>query len=200
MGPSGTELGQWGGAVEGVGSLRGRVIEGRAWGGEGRGLGGGRCHGGAGSLGAGPSEGQRHWDGVPWGCSQTRCPDDTRSALSGVQLAGVLLQRDQGSADLAAEAGAVLTLQPAPALAHLPLLLPRGLQQLQPAALLERRLPDGWVPGPWGSRGGWAAREMWLVTPQSLRLALSPLTRENLGGIQSPSPGWHWWGPRGWGP
>ena len=89
------------------------------------------------------------------GCSQTRCPDGTRSVHSGVQLAGVLLQRDQGSADPAAEAGAVLALQPAPALAHLPFLLPRGLQQLQPAALLERRLPDGWVPGPWGSIGGW---------------------------------------------
>ena len=34
-GPSGRELGQWGGAVEGVGSLRDRVIEGRAWGGAG---------------------------------------------------------------------------------------------------------------------------------------------------------------------
>lgn len=178
-GPSGTRL-------LGRGRGGGGVIEGP-------GRGGGLEVGGA-------TEGQGHWEGVQWGCSQTRCPEGTCSAHSGVQLAGVLLQRDQGSADLAAEAGAVLTLQPAPALTYLPLLLPRGLQQLQPAALLERRLPDGWVPGPWGGRGGWAAREMWPGTPQLLRLALLPLTWENLGGIQSHSLGWHWWGPRGWGP
>lgn len=59
------------------------------------------------------------------------------------RLAGVIDERDQGPSVHAAEAGAVRAIQPAPALACLPLPLPRGLQQLQPTALLECRLPSG---------------------------------------------------------
>lgn len=91
-------------------------------------------------------EGRPGLQGVGEGLAAPAAPlTPAACAHSGVQLAGVLLQRDQGPADPAAEAGAVPALQPAPAVAHLPVLLPRGLQQLQPAALLERRLPAGWV-------------------------------------------------------
>lgn len=59
---------------------------------------------------------------------------------SELYLAGVVAQRDQSSSVDAAESCVLHPLQPAAALPHLPVLLPRGLVQLQPSALLERRL------------------------------------------------------------
>lgn len=81
--------------------------------------------------------------GAGW-CRRGLTPTLT-CAPSGLQLAGVLVQRDSGTAHSAAEAGAIPALQPAPAQPHLPLILPSGLQQLQPAALLECWLPHGCV-------------------------------------------------------
>lgn len=65
-----------------------------------------------------------------------------------LQLAGVVDERDQGPSVNAAEASAVRPIQPAPALPHLPLPLSRGLQQLQPTALLECWLPSGYASPP----------------------------------------------------
>lgn len=64
------------------------------------------------------------------------------------RLAGVIDERDQSPSVNAAEAGAVHAIQPEPALTYLPLPLPRGLQQLQPTALLECRLPSGYASPP----------------------------------------------------
>lgn len=58
-----------------------------------------------------------------------------------MQLAGFIPQRDQSSSADAAESCVFHPLQPAAALSDLPVVLPGGLVQLQPAALLERRLP-----------------------------------------------------------
>lgn len=65
-----------------------------------------------------------------------------------LQLAGVVDERDQGPSVNAAEASAVRPIQPASALPHLPLPLSRGLQQLQPTALLECWLPSGYASPP----------------------------------------------------
>lgn len=62
---------------------------------------------------------------------------------SGLQLAGLIAERDQSPPGDAAESCVLHPLQPTPAVPHLPLLVPRGLLQLQPAAFLERRLPAG---------------------------------------------------------
>lgn len=60
---------------------------------------------------------------------------------SQLQLAGVVAQWDQSPPGDAAESHVLHPLQPATAVPHLPFLLPRGLLQLQPPALLERWLP-----------------------------------------------------------
>lgn len=112
------------------------------------------------------AEGEGPGPGRGSGCAAARrASEAVPPPRSGVQLAGVVLQRDQGPADPAAEAGPVPPLQPAPALPHLPLPLPCGLQQLQPPALLERRLPDG-CAGCTENREGPALQEAGLGQPR----------------------------------
>lgn len=113
-------------------------------------------------------------------------PDAAAAARSGVRLAGVVLQRGQGPADAAAEAGPVPALQPAAADPRLPLALPRGLEQLQPAALLERRLPDGWAPRAAAPAPAPALRLPGASCPPALGGALRPWVR---GGQPGRAPG-----------
>lgn len=73
-------------------------------------------------------------------CTFTLCV----SSDSQLQLAGVVTQWDQSPPGDATESHLLHPLQPAAAVPDLPVLVPRRLLQLQPAALLERRLPAGW--------------------------------------------------------
>lgn len=59
------------------------------------------------------------------------------------QLAGVIPQRDSYEPDLTAEAGWAGPFQPAPTSTSLPVQLQGGLEQLQPTAVLECRMPYG---------------------------------------------------------
>lgn len=59
------------------------------------------------------------------------------------QLAGIVPERDCHEPDLAAQTRGVGASQPAAAHESLPVQLQSGLQQLQPTAVLEYRLPHG---------------------------------------------------------